>query len=176
MSKTTITVNNRNFTIACDDGQEARVQQLGRYIDERFRELNAAGAAPNEAYGLVLTALVISDDMFDARDASEKAAIELTQVQQQAQVAQQQQGPTQEQVEAHINQLAQGYENRIAQLQAEVDRLRRESARNSSNVTDMTRAREEADAIVKAREEEIAKAVDNLTDKLETVVKKLKRA
>ncbi|MCB1537842.1 MAG: cell division protein ZapA [Rhodospirillales bacterium] len=174
MSKTTITVNNRPFTIACDDGQESRVQQLGAYVDERFKELQQAGAAPNETYGLVLTALVIADDMFESRDAAQKAAMQA----QNAQAAPA--GPTQEQIDAHIAQvtqeMAQGYERRIAEMSAEIDRLRRESARNSSNVTDINRAREEAEAKMQAREAEIAKAVDNLTDRLETVVKKLKRA
>lgn len=158
MSKVNITVNNRQFTIACDDGQEARVSQLGRYVDERFKELNQAGAAPNEAYMLVLTSLVIADDMFEARDAAEKANMAAANA-----------GPSRQDMEA---QARNHYEPQIAQLRAEIDRLRREAASSVNNVTDFNRARAEADA----RDAEIAKVVDSLSDKLEGVVKKLKRA
>lgn len=158
MSKVNIVVNNRTFTIACDDGQESRVQQLGRYVDERFKELNSAGAAPNETYTLVLTSLVIADDMFEAKDAAEKAHMHAAQ-------AQQQSGPSEAQIRGQ-------YENHIAQLKAEIDRLRREASQKSSSVTDINEIREQA----AAREAQIAQAVDNLTDKLENVVKKLKRA
>lgn len=158
MSKVNINVNNRTFTIACDDGQEARVQQLGKYVDERFRELNQAGAAPNESYMLVLTSLVIADDMFEARDAAEKANMAIANA-----------GPSRQEMEMQVRG---PYENRIAQLQAEIDRLRREAAQSQHNVADFNRARQEADA----RDAEIAKVVDQLSDRLEGVVKKLKRA
>lgn len=169
MSKVTINVNNKSFTIACDDGQEARVQQLGRYVDERFRELNSAGAAPNESYMLVLTALVIADDMFEAKDAAEKATIAAGNA-----------GPSRPEIQAQFereyNQMRGQYEARIAQLQADLDRARHDARESAGNVTDLNRIRAEADAQLKAREAEIAKAVDSLTDKLEGVVKKLKRA
>jgi cell division protein ZapA len=158
MSKVNIVVNNRTFTIACDDGQEARVQQLGRYVDERFKELNQAGAAPNEAYMLVLTSLVIADDMFEARDAAEKANMAAANA-----------GPSRSEME---NMARAHYEPQIASLRAEIDRLRREAAQSVNNVSDFNRAREEAEK----RDAEIAKVVDQLSDKLEGVVKKLKRA
>lgn len=158
MSKVNITVNNRQFTIACDDGQEDRVAQLGRYVDERFRELNSAGAAPNESYVLVLTALVTADEMFEARDAAEKANMNASQV-----------GTNRAQLE---DQIRRPLESRIAQLQAELDRVRREAQETESNVADFSQIRAEAEA----REAQIAKVVDSLTDKIETAVKKLKRA
>lgn len=179
MSKTNIVVNNRSFTIACDDGQEARVQQLGRYVDERFKELNQAGAAPNESYMLVLTALVIADDMFEAKDAAEKANIAAAQA-----------GPSRAEVEA---QFKGPYEQHIAHLEAELARVKREAASAQqaaqqaeqaaqqaeqaataaqNNVTDFAEAR----AAVEAKEAEIARAVDAISEKLENVVKKLKRA
>jgi len=172
MSKVNISVNNKSFTIACDDGQEARVQQLGRYVDERFKELNQAGAAPNEAYTLVLTSLVIADDMFEAKDAAEKARMTLSQAMPK--------GPSAAEIEAEYEarfaEMTAQYNARMNELHAEIGRLKQTAQTAQSNVTDIATARAEADAIVKAREAEIAKAVDALSDKLENVVKKLKRA
>lgn len=165
MSKVSITVNNKPFTIACDEGQEERVRQLGRYVDERFRELNSAGAAPNESYTLVLTALVIADDMFEAKDQAEKARVEASQSAPQ--------GPSPAEIEARVRaELSAAYDNHIAGLNAEIARLRQASQSAQGSVTDIAKIRAEAEA----REAEIARAVDALSGKLENVVKKLKRA
>lgn len=166
MSKVNINVNNKPFTIACDDGQENRVQALGKYVDERFRELNQAGAAPNESYTLVLTALVIADDMFEAKDQAEKA-------QMQAAAAGANRGPSPAEIEAKIRaELSAAYDNHIAGLNAEIARLREQT----SKVADLSKARAEAEAAMKAREAEIAKAVDAMSERVEAAVKKLKRA
>lgn len=169
MTKVNINVNNKPFTIACDDGQEARVQQLGKYVDERFRELNQAGAAPNESYTLVLTALVIADDMFDAKDQAEKARMQASRAAPQ--------GPSAAEIEGKIRaELSAAYDNHIAGLNAEIARLQQVAQQQASNVTDITKIRAEAEAALKAKEAEIAAAVDAMSDKLENVVKKLKRA
>ncbi|MBU6235160.1 MAG: cell division protein ZapA [Alphaproteobacteria bacterium] len=169
MSKVNINVNNKPFTIACDDGQESRVQQLGKYVDERFRELNQAGAAPNESYTLVLTALVIADDMFDAKDQAEKARLQAN--------SSANRGPSPAEIEAKIRaELSAAYDNHIAGLNAEIARLRQAAQSAGNNVTDLAKARAEAEAALKAREAEIAKVVDAMTERVEAAVKKLKRA
>lgn len=68
MAEVSITINGRNFGISCDNGQEQRVLELGRYVDSRLREIARAGAASNEAHLLVLTALMLSDEIFDLRE------------------------------------------------------------------------------------------------------------
>ncbi|MCC6597481.1 MAG: cell division protein ZapA [Alphaproteobacteria bacterium] len=68
MAEVNININGRSFGISCDDGQEQRVLNLGSYVDGRIREIARAGAANNEAHLLVLTALMLSDEVFDLRD------------------------------------------------------------------------------------------------------------
>lgn len=68
MAEVSIVINGRNFGISCEDGQEQRVLDLGRYVDSRFREIARAGAASNEAHLLVLTALMLADEIFDLRE------------------------------------------------------------------------------------------------------------
>lgn len=67
MAEVNVTIHGKNYGIACDDGQERRVQELARYVDARLREIAGAGAATNESHLLVLTALVLTDEIFDAR-------------------------------------------------------------------------------------------------------------
>lgn len=68
MAEVNITINGRNFGISCDDGQEQRVLDLGRYVDSRLREIARAGAASNESHLLVLAALMLADEVFDLRE------------------------------------------------------------------------------------------------------------
>lgn len=69
MAEITITINGRNYGIACDDGQEKRVQELARYVDGRLREIARAGAASNESHLLVLTSIILADEIADLRTA-----------------------------------------------------------------------------------------------------------
>lgn len=67
MAEISITINGRNYGIACDDGQEKRVQELARYVDLRLREIARAGAASNESHLLVLTAIILADEISDMK-------------------------------------------------------------------------------------------------------------
>lgn len=66
MAQVTVTVNGRNYTIACDDGQEAHLHRLGRYMDKRSKELTAAVGHVNEGLLLVMVGLLVSDELSDA--------------------------------------------------------------------------------------------------------------
>lgn len=68
MEDVKLAINGRMYAIACDDGQERRVAMLGRYIDARLKEIGRAGGASNESHLLVLTALVLADEIHDLRE------------------------------------------------------------------------------------------------------------
>jgi cell division protein ZapA len=68
MGEINLTINGRNFGISCDDGQEQRVSDLAHYVDNRVKNIAKAGAAGNESHLLVLTALMLADEVFDLRD------------------------------------------------------------------------------------------------------------
>lgn len=67
MAEVSVTIHGKVYGIACDDGQERRVQELGKYVDMRLREIAGSGAATNESHLLVLTALVLADEIFDIK-------------------------------------------------------------------------------------------------------------
>lgn len=67
MAEVSVAIHGKTYGIACDDGQERRVQELARYVDVRLREIAVAGAASNESHLLVLTALVMADEIFDMK-------------------------------------------------------------------------------------------------------------
>lgn len=68
MAEVNLNINGRNYGIACDAGQEKRVKDLGYYIDQRIKEISRAGAASNDSHLLILTALMLADEIFDLRD------------------------------------------------------------------------------------------------------------
>lgn len=68
MSEVNVTLNGRSYGIACDKGQEQRVLDLAEYVDGRLREIAQAGAASNEAHLLVLTSIIMADEIFDLKD------------------------------------------------------------------------------------------------------------
>lgn len=68
MGHINLVINGRNFGMECDDGQEQRVMDLGRYVDNKVRTISSAGAASNENHLLVLSALMLADEIFELRE------------------------------------------------------------------------------------------------------------
>ncbi|MCB9991829.1 MAG: cell division protein ZapA [Rhodospirillales bacterium] len=68
MAEVSLNIHGKAYGIACDDGQENRVMEVGQYVDNRARDIASAGAASNENHLLVLTALVLADEVKELRD------------------------------------------------------------------------------------------------------------
>ena len=61
MANVTLTIGTRPFTVACRDGEVARLQHLGRMLDERWPgALRAAGNVPGER-AMLFVALMLAD-------------------------------------------------------------------------------------------------------------------
>ncbi|HEY8191655.1 MAG TPA: cell division protein ZapA [Alphaproteobacteria bacterium] len=69
MGEVSLAIHGKSYGVACDDGQEPRVSHLGKYVDSRLREIAVAGAASNESHLLVLTAIVLADEIHELREA-----------------------------------------------------------------------------------------------------------
>ena len=67
MAEVTLTISGQNYPIWCDDGQEQRVQELAAYINGKLEDIKASGAANTDNHLLVLTSLILADEVFDAR-------------------------------------------------------------------------------------------------------------
>jgi cell division protein ZapA len=69
MGQVTVKVNGRDFTLSCADGQEPRIRRLAQYIDTRVGEFVKAIGQVGEARLILLSALVIADELSDANEA-----------------------------------------------------------------------------------------------------------
>ncbi|MDP6175030.1 MAG: cell division protein ZapA [Rhodospirillales bacterium] len=63
MAQVTITINERKYDVACDDGQEAHVTRLARYIDKRVEELVVSVGQVGDARLMVMASLLIADEL-----------------------------------------------------------------------------------------------------------------
>lgn len=74
MAEITLKINGRSYDMACDDGEEKRIMQLAEYVDSRLGMIAKSGAARNESHLLVLTSLVLADEIFDLREGKSPAS------------------------------------------------------------------------------------------------------
>jgi cell division protein ZapA len=77
MAQVTVTVNNKSYTLACDDGEEKHLTELAAEVDKRVRDLAASGAQPNEARLLLMAGLTLADDLALANERIAEAEEEL---------------------------------------------------------------------------------------------------
>lgn len=67
MPEVMLKINNRGYSLDCEEGQQQRLVDLSHYVDSRLQDIAAAGAATNESHLLVLTSLVLGDEIFELK-------------------------------------------------------------------------------------------------------------
>ena len=67
MAQVTITINSREYAVACEDGQEVRILQLARMLDEKAKLLTEASGQVNENMLLAMVGLLLADELSELR-------------------------------------------------------------------------------------------------------------
>jgi cell division protein ZapA len=70
MGQVAVTINGRTYRFACGDGQEARVGELTAYIQDKLDALGHDLGRIGDERLLVMTALLIADELFEARSSN----------------------------------------------------------------------------------------------------------
>lgn len=65
MSNVALSIGGRSYSVACADGEESRIAELGRMIDDKVRGAGTA-ANTNETRMLLFAALLLADDLLEA--------------------------------------------------------------------------------------------------------------
>lgn len=68
MKQVSITINGRDYDIACEEGQEDHLRRLAGYVDRRVAELVTSVGQIGDTRLLVLASLLIADELHDARE------------------------------------------------------------------------------------------------------------
>ena len=71
MSQVSMTINGRLYRLTCEDGEEQRLAQLGDEVRARVDEFSNSFGQVGEVRLLLLAALRLADELFDARDGKE---------------------------------------------------------------------------------------------------------
>ena len=61
-----VMVNNRAYTIACDDGEEEHLRELSQHVDAKVKELLASVGQVGDQRLLFMAALLIADERHEA--------------------------------------------------------------------------------------------------------------
>jgi cell division protein ZapA len=72
MGQVIVKVNGRDFSLACEDGQEPRIRRLSQYVDAKVADFVRINGQVGEARLILLAAILIADELSDANDALQR--------------------------------------------------------------------------------------------------------
>ena len=67
MAQITITINSREYAIACEDGQELHIMQLSRMLDEKAKLLGEGANQISESMLLAMVGLLLADELSELK-------------------------------------------------------------------------------------------------------------
>ena len=68
MATVLVSINGRNYRMACDDGQEEHLTQLAKSFDQRISELRRDFGEIGDMRLTVMAALTIADELSESRE------------------------------------------------------------------------------------------------------------
>ncbi len=68
MAQVSVTIDGRKYRLACNEGEEARLEQLANMIDAKIVELRQTFGEIGDQRLVVMAALTIADNLAEARD------------------------------------------------------------------------------------------------------------
>lgn len=84
MAQVTISINSREYAIACEDGQEFRILQLSRILDEKAKLLTDGTTQISESMLLAMIGLLLADELSElkkSKDTSHSRQLDNVQLQ-----------------------------------------------------------------------------------------------
>jgi cell division protein ZapA len=73
MSKVTVSLNGRSFTMGCEEGQEAYLTELAQDLDARVRGISEQVGQIGDLRLLLMASLVLADELREARRRTDAA-------------------------------------------------------------------------------------------------------
>jgi cell division protein ZapA len=77
MAQVTVTIAGRVYRMACEDGEEAHLQGLGRMIDERIEALKQGFGEIGDQRITIMAAITVADELAEARRRIAELEVEL---------------------------------------------------------------------------------------------------
>ena len=67
MAQVSVRINGYSYTVGCEDGQEPHLFAMAADVESRMDSIKALGTSTSEQRLLVLTALLLADELHDTR-------------------------------------------------------------------------------------------------------------
>ena len=106
MASVNVTINGRNYRMACEDGEEPHLMELARDLDDRIAKLRASFGEIGDMRLTVMAALMISDELTEAAKQMRTLDDELARVRDMGEVAGDRVEATENAVSAALNAAA----------------------------------------------------------------------
>ncbi len=116
MSQVTVTINGRQFRMACEDGQEGHLKRLAEDIDRRIDGLRSRFGEIGDTRLTVMAALTVADELSDVTGRLNKIEQELASLQDARVASADHAKATQAAVAAALNSAAERIEGITRQL------------------------------------------------------------
>jgi cell division protein ZapA len=81
MSQVSVTINGRQYRMACEDGQEDHLMTLARELDERVARLRTQFGQIGDSRLIVMAALMMADDVLEIGQRMKRLEQELASLQ-----------------------------------------------------------------------------------------------
>jgi cell division protein ZapA len=81
MSQVSVTINGRQYRMACEDGQEDHLMALARELDERVARLRTQFGQIGDSRLIVMAALMMADDVLEIGQRMKRLEQELASLQ-----------------------------------------------------------------------------------------------
>ncbi len=115
-SQVTVTINGRQFRMACEDGQEGHLKRLAADLDQRIEKMRASFGEIGDTRLTVMAALTVADELSDVTGRLRRMEQELTSLQEARVASVEHAKATQAAVAAALNAAAEKIERLTRQL------------------------------------------------------------
>ena len=80
MANVNIKLNNKDYLLSCDDGQEESLKKLTKFLDKKYNELKDKLGNIGENKLLLITTIQLIDDYFDLKQKVSRQKIKLDEI------------------------------------------------------------------------------------------------
>jgi cell division protein ZapA len=110
MSQVTVTINGRQFRMACEDGQESHLLRLAQDLDQRIDKLRGTFGEIGDTKLTVMAALTVADELADANGRLRRLEVEVAELHSARAAAAERSDVTQAAIAAALNAAAERIE------------------------------------------------------------------
>jgi cell division protein ZapA len=117
MAAVMVNIAGRAYRLSCDDGEEARLEQLARYVESKILSMQDSFKEIGEQRIVVMAALAIADESADARGRAEALGLDVTALRAELEAARKTIASLEERVSTAVEDAARRIEQLSADLQ-----------------------------------------------------------